>query len=139
MILRLATLLCFAAGVGFACDCIKARAREAKRWSEVVFRGTVVAFRDSDNPHIIGRMVIFRVNRVWKGPVTKEFETVGWVGDSCEAYYPGVLKIGSELLVFAHRFPPYREYFPVACNTEPVRDAAKDIQELGPGNQPNAK
>jgi hypothetical protein len=84
-------------------------------------------------------MVVFRVNRVWKGPVTKEFETVGWVGDSCESYVPGVLKVGNELLVFAHRFLPDPEYFPVACNTELMWDAAKDIKELGRGKQPNSK
>ena len=136
ILFRLASLLLLATSFGCACDCIKASAEDAKRGAEVVFRGTVVAFRDSTNPHIAFRMVVFRVNRVWKGLVRDEIETVAWVGDSCEAYPAGDLQPGNELLVYAHRVPPDPEYFPIRCSTQLVRDATKDIRELGRGSKP---
>jgi hypothetical protein len=139
MLCRLASLLLLAPGFGSACDCIKASARDAKRGAEAVFRGTVVAFRDSGNPHLTFRMVVFRVNRVWKGPVRDEIETVAWVGDSCEAYAPGVLQTGSELLEYAHRVPPDPEFFPIGCSTQLVRNATQDIQEPGRGRKPKPK
>jgi len=84
-------------------------------------------------------MVAFRVNRVWEGLVRDEIETVAWVGDSCEAYAPGVLQPGNELLVYAHRAPPDPEYFPIQCSTQLVRNATQDIQELGRGRKPKPK
>jgi hypothetical protein len=117
MLSRFLLLFLLAPGFGCACDCIKASARDAKHGADVVFR----------------------VNRVGKGPFRDEIETVAWVGDSCEAYAPGVLQTGNELLVYAHRVAPDPEFFPIRCSTQLVRDAAKDIEGLGRGRKPKPK
>ena len=63
MTIRLVTMLCFIA-IAQACDCIPFPAREAKKGSEIVFRGTVVRFRNAEKGE---PMVTFHVTRVWKG------------------------------------------------------------------------
>jgi hypothetical protein len=135
MVRRIASLLCLAATVTLACDCIPVPAREAKRYAEVVFRGTIVGFHDSANGE---RMVVFQVNRVWKGKLTERFEMLAWEGDSCHAFRPGQLMIGNELLVYASRVLPHPEYLAAPCNTDLVKRTG-DIQMLGLGKKPTAK
>ena len=136
MVRRIASLLCLAATVTLACDCIPVPAREAKRYADVVFRGTIVRVRDSGTGY---KVVVFQVSRVWKGQVQETFEVGNLGGDLCNGFLPYLhLKVGDELIVYAHRTPPDSEYFPLTCNTDLV-ERAKDIQRLGPGRKPNAK
>src|SRR5690348_16845236 len=95
-------LLWLLATAAHACDCIALPTSKAKRSSDIVFRGTVVDFRHNEEGET---KVVFRVSRVWKGPVTAEFEMLAVQGDACFAFYPGLLKIGNEVLVFAGRIP----------------------------------
>ena len=130
MTLRLITMLCLIAAVSRACDCIEAPAREAARYSEIVFRGTVVRFRYPKNGDTVA---VFKVARVWKGPVTAEFEMLAAQGDGCSEFPPGLLRLGSEVLVYAQRLEG-PDYFPMRCNTTLVQNA-KDILKLGPGRK----
>jgi hypothetical protein len=52
------------------CDDIYVSPKQAKHFSEVVFQGTIDGFKGSG----VDRIVIFHVNRVWKGPVGPIFE-----------------------------------------------------------------
>lgn len=134
MTLRLCIMLCLIATVGEGCDCIVVPAREALHFSEIVFRGTVVRFRYTEKGDT---MAVFQVTRVWKGPVTPEFEMLAAQGDTCNDFPPGILRLGNELLVYAHRLEG-PDYFPAHCNTTLVRNA-KDILTLGPGRKPKSK
>lgn len=134
MILRLAVMLCSLAAVGRSCDCVGIPAPEARRYSEVVFRGMVVRYRHTEKGD---PMVVFQVSRVWKGPVTAEFEMLAVQADSCFSFYPGLLRLGNELLVYAKKIDG-TDYFPMPCNTTLVQDA-KDILKLGLGRKPKSK
>jgi|HubBroStandDraft_4_1064222.scaffolds.fasta_scaffold94408_3 hypothetical protein len=133
MVRRVALLLCLAATVGLACDCIVVPAREARRHSDVVFRGTILRVRDSGTGY---KVVVFHVNRVWKGQVLETFEMGHLGAASCDGF--SSLNVGSEWIVYGHRYWPDSDYFPLACNTDLV-ERAKDIQKLGPGRKPTAK
>jgi hypothetical protein len=136
MLRRIALLLFLSATGGLAYDCIVVPAREAMRYCDVVFRGTIVRVRDSSEGF---KVVVFHVNRVWKGQMQETFEVGNFGGDSCNGFLPYLpLKAGDELLVYAHRLSADSEYFPLTCNTDLV-ERAKDIQKLGPGRKPKAK
>ena len=113
------------------CDCVDIGAAQAKRSAEIVFQGMVTDFRDSPDGH---RVVVFRVSRVWKGHVTATFEMPAIQGD-CIGFYPGLLRTGNELLVFASKLPG-GNYNPAKCSTRLIKDARKDIRELGPEQRP---
>lgn len=139
MLPRLALALAVSTGLFAQCDCIAVPAKEARRASEVVFRGTVDGFSGSGAE----RIVIFRVTRVWKGQVGPVFEMFGLEGVSlCFTWWPSLLKIGNELVVYASRLPSRTgtttDYFPMRCKTALARDAL-DIRELGRGRRPHAK
>jgi hypothetical protein len=65
-------------------------------------------------------LIVFRVNRVWKGLISEEIETAA----------PGVLQPGNELLVRARTVPPDPEYFPIRGSTQ---------LQHGLGRKPKAK
>ena len=130
--LRLFALLAWVGPLAFACDCVTVPAREAKRISAIVFRGTVTGFQGTG----FDRLVIFRVSRVWKGNIGASFAMLGVEGDSCLSFPPGLLQIGTEFIVYGQKPDPSRnEYVPLACNTLPVRNT-KDLASLGPGKPP---
>jgi hypothetical protein len=118
-----------------ACDCITLPAKQAKQGAEVVFRGTITALHGSGN----SRIVVFKVSRVWKGKVKETFEMPALEADyACLGFLPAYLKIGNELIVYAHRFSPAdHDYFPVVCNSLPVKDVT-DIAALGRGRKPSS-
>jgi hypothetical protein len=135
MLLRTVLGLIFASGLACACDCIELPARQAKRGSEIVFRGTITSFHDSGHGYPIA---VFQVNRVWKGRLTERFEMPAAQGDACFEFWPAFLKVGNELFVYASRLGSSEDYFPMPCNSVLARNA-KDIQKLGPGRKPRIK
>ena len=141
MIRHLVLAILFSFGVSQACDCEDPGARVSKRAAEIVFRGEIVAFRESGLPP--GRVAIFQVTRVWKGPVTERFEMLALVSDhACFGFPLGFLELGSELLVFGSTFgstmtEPY-PYLSMICATKLVKNAI-DIQQLGRGHKPRSK
>jgi hypothetical protein len=128
-------LLWLLATVAHACDCIALPASQAKRYSEIVFRGTVAEFLHNDKGET---RAVFHVSRVWKGPVTANFQMLAVEGDACFAFYPSLLKPGNEVLVYAHRMGD-SEYFPMPCNTSAVQNAKEQIRSLGAGRKPRSK
>jgi hypothetical protein len=135
MIARFVFVLLLSTYLFAQCDDIEVSTRKAKRLSEVVFQGTVEGFRGS-GPN---RVVIFRVTRVWKGPVGSTFEMPAFEtgGESCNAFWAGSLARGNELVVYASHFPDptSKEYFPMRSKTTLVSHA-KDISQLGRSHKP---
>src|SRR5437899_2693462 len=131
MLLRFLGAFAFATSILAACDCIDPGARESKRGADIVFRGIVSEFRDSAKGE---RIAVFKVNRVWKGPITETFEMLAIEsGHACFGFWPGALRIGNELLIFASAFGSDRTqdhaFLSVPCATKFAKDA-KDIQQL---------
>jgi hypothetical protein len=116
------------------CDCEEVSAKEAKCWSEVVFRGTVERFRGSGND----RVVIFRVMRVWKGRVGERFEMPGIESSAwCYGFLPGLLTVGNDVIVYAARIEggTTNEYFPSHCQTNLVA-RSWSFRQLARGHKP---
>jgi hypothetical protein len=136
MLLRLVFTLGVFAGLIYGCDCVEVPASQARRNSEVAFRGTVAKFRDSGKGY---RIVVFKVSRVWKGQIGRQFEMPAEEGDWCYAFLPSLLKIGNELVVYASKLPEGTsgDYFPMPCNTRLARDTKEFA--LGPGRHPRPK
>ena len=117
------------------CDCVDIGVPRLKQASEIVFRGTVAGFRgDGEN-----RIVIFSVSRVWKGNVGKAFEMQA-IESECIGFYPGSLRLGNELLVFASRgkklyLHPPDTYFSQHCGTRKIT-LVSDLGALGAGRIP---
>jgi hypothetical protein len=112
--------------------------------SDVVFRGTITALRDSEKAAGISagfgrdtkKIVIFRVSRVWKGKVGQTFEmpAVEEIA-ACIGFWPSFLKVGNDLLVYASRSGG-SEYYTSICGFHKRASDAKDFRELGPGEDP---
>jgi len=137
MLLRLALALSLSVSLVHACDCIDVGAGESKRGADIVFRGTVTGFRDSVKGD---RLVVFRVNRVWKGTIKQSFEMLALEsGHACFGFGHGFLRVGNELLVFGSTFGSDKiqefPYLSMHCATKLAKDA-KDIQQLGRGRNP---
>jgi hypothetical protein len=147
MVLRLLTALSLSAVTGHGCTCFPPNVEYAKAHAEVVFRGTIVEFRDSGKDFAMGvvfrgdtkKLAVFRVSRVWKGEVGPTLEMPAVEETTmCIGFWPHLLKIGSDLLVYANRGGPGRpEYYTDICTrTAFAKDAKDDLDQLCPGEEP---
>ena len=137
MLLRLAMLFFVSLELTYAMQCACASGPEDKHGAEIVFRGKVIAFHESAKG---GRIVVFRVSRVFNGDPTEIFEMPAletvW---ACFGFYPGVLQLGNELLVYASSFGSTGPAdLSVKCATKPW-SAANNISKLGHGKKPRSK
>jgi hypothetical protein len=129
-------------GLVSACICGDPTVQAATEDADVVFRGTLIALRPTnkrtgfEGPGFTPKIAVFRVSRVWKGDVEPIFEMPAMSEDStCRGFASGFLKVGAELIVYAFRSEG--EYFTGVCTrTRFMKYAAKDFQELGPGEEP---
>src|ERR1051326_3111726 len=124
-------LICLSPALG--CDCAPTSVHQAKKWADIVFRGTIT--------DIANGRVRFRVDRVWKGDVPRFFEMVEFrEAAACVGFWPTHLKIGNSLLVYAEWRPPRSPdglYLTNICTrTALVKDAQEDIDQLGSGRSP---
>jgi hypothetical protein len=105
--------------------------KAARGSAVVVFQGTVESFRGEDPD----RRVIFRVSRVWKGPVGRSFEmpALETTGASCYGFLKGLLAPGNELIVFAYYYD--HEYLAWRTMTKPMKTDT-GIDEPGKGHKP---
>jgi len=143
MLARISCVAGLLVGVAYGCDCTEASVQAKFDDSEVVFRGTITALRDSGRDFdILGGFVrdtrktaVFRVTRVWKGQVASTFEMPAVEETSaCIGFGPSYLKVGSDLLVYGKRRGEY--YFTWICGFHKPALGAKDFDQLGAGREP---
>jgi hypothetical protein len=142
---RFFVALAFQAAAAYACSCIDITVDMAKSHAEVVFSGTITALRDSEKgsgfaPEFVRdskKIVVFRVSRVWKGEVGQTFEMPALEETSaCIGFWPSILTVGNDLLVYASRFSGRGPYFTTICNRTALSKDSKDFDQLGPGEEP---
>jgi hypothetical protein len=133
--MKSALLVCTAwsASLALGCDCASLTVNEAKKYAEVVFRGTIT--------DISAGKVVFRVDRVWKGDVGRTFDMPEFIeGAACLGFHGWMLKAGNDLLVYAgrlHRSSNDEDYFTSICTrTNLSSDAGEDFSKLGKGKPP---
>jgi len=120
-------------GLASACDCVRRSVKDAKRYSEVIFQGTIVEIHESSDGYHFP-VATFKVTRVWKGHVGETCEmlsiqeTIGCIG-----FVPTV-KVGAEFLVYAGRL--LGDLIPLQCQSDLVSRARDQIRELGSGRKP---
>jgi hypothetical protein len=159
-------LLVFGCLAGLAraqdCGCTAQSAPDAEEHSDVVFRGTIAGFREYTESSAIPvgdqdpkKFVVFHVTRVWKGEVGPTFEMPALEAPTgCLGFWPGFLKVGNELLVYAGRLrsytvpigheivtyrtvvPDHPIYYTTICMRTQLAKGAKDFAYLGPGEEP---
>jgi hypothetical protein len=145
--LRFLTILTFSLSIGYACECTEPSVQQKKDNSDLVFRGTITALRDSEKPADLAdgwvrdtkKIAVFRVSRVWKGKVAETFEMPAVEETSmCVGFSPDYLKVGSDLLIYARRHRGWgSEYYTGICGQHKLStDADKDFKELGTGSEP---
>lgn len=148
MLLRLSFALALSVNLCYACDCADASVSAARADADIIFRGTITGFHADKkrtglddlghNSQNTKGMVVFRVTRVWKGDVTPSFEMPAVEETAvCWGFWPPLLKVGNELLVYAVRDTRTHEYYTNICNrTTLAKFRSKDFDELGPGQEP---
>ena len=95
--------------------------------SDIVFRGEIIAHR--------GGMAIFRVHEQWKGNLGREVKLEWRRGDrgDCNGFWPGDLKVGNDLLVFARKGHDGVYKTSICLPTMLASTAQKLLEEIGPG------
>jgi hypothetical protein len=117
------------------CECRHISVQEAKKSADLVFRGTIIT--------AIGEgKVWFRVDRVWKGHIGPTFEMPDLrEGAARLGFWPTLLKVGNDLLVYAQWLPPGSkegEFFTSICTRTKLASAAgEDFSRLGPRKTPH--
>ncbi len=145
MILRVSALLVVGARLCAGCNCSEPKVEFKRDHAEVIFRGTIIELRSSSKKFAItagwgedlGKTVVFRVSRVWKGRVGQTFEMPAIEETSmCVGFWPNYLKVGEELLVYASHYEG-SEYITGICGGhKQAKDAQKDFRILGRGGGP---
>ena len=88
--MRIAVLIVLCLRVAAGCTVVAPPVKDAVKQAQVVFRGMVTEISDSE--------ITFRVDRVWKGPVTATFSMpkVIWSSSGClPGFYQGTVKVGT--------------------------------------------
>ncbi len=135
-------LAIFSAGTGFACTCLPPTVKEARHRADAIFLGTITTVTFVEPPNPGSRVIVkFEVSRVWKGPVTKQFEMRSIVeAGFCEGFFREDLVVGKQLLVFANRVVDgvHVSYSTNICTlTGPPERYNKTLQQLGQGRPPD--
>lgn len=138
----LLTMLGVGIEAAFACSCLTPTIKEARHRADGVFLGTIktVTFLEPLNPG--SRVAVeFEVSRVWKGPVTKQFEMRSLVETTlCEGFFRNDLVVGKQLLVFANRVLDGLRFSystNICTRTGPPERYGKSLQLLGEGRLPD--
>jgi hypothetical protein len=129
----LALLLCGSSWC-VACSCLSTSVDNEVRNADIVFRGKIVRIG-------YGR-ISFAVSRAWKGPITSAFSMPD-IREStdCIGFWPSLVEIGNELLVYARDIRPPRGTRPnyvtnICSRTQLISTATEDLKFLGPGLPP---
>jgi len=132
--------------IAHGCSCQEGDPQYKKANADVVFRGTITALRDSEKPPSLSEQIgmakrykiaVFNVTRVWKGRVGQTFEMPAIEETSlCTGFWPPLLKVGSDLLVYANRGSDSEYYTSICGRHKPAKEAIVERRELGPGEEP---
>lgn len=134
MLLRLASILVLGTSVGLGCDCHSQDVQQSQKAADAIFEAKIVGFRNSGGD----RTVVFSVSRVWKGDVSATVEMFAWEGgDSCNNFPSGLLEVGNELLIYAHRLEDILVTGP--CSRTSLASKSTDFQYLGRSHKPKSK
>jgi hypothetical protein len=131
----------------YACDCSDPSLQEISARADVIFRGTIVALRPSTGTQGFGdtfdtgKIAVFHVVRVWKGKLGPTFEMPAVEETSaCWGFWPSLLKVGNDLLVFAFRIPNETTgtflFETTICSRTAPAKGNRDLEELGAGSEP---
>ena len=119
-----------APGLASACSCGRLGAKEALKYSDIAFRGELVAHK--------GDLAIFHVDEWWKGNPERDvqFEWRDGTHGDCDGFWPQLLQVGSKMVVFGRK-GGFRIYHANICLPQKLVDEADDyLKELGPGKPP---
>ena len=133
--------------VTFACDCSDPPLKDVRARADVAFRGTIIAISPSTNRPDLGyghdtqKNAVFRVTRVWKGELGTTLEMPAIEETSaCWGFSPQLLKVGSDLVIFAFRMPAGDDgtflFVTSICSRTRFAKDNKDLDELGAGHEP---
>jgi hypothetical protein len=142
-------ILALSVGTAYGCSCSEPSPQFKIEHSELIFRGRITALRDTTKVPSLearslardtGKMVVFRVSRIWKGDLGQTFEMPALEETSvCWGFWPDFLKVGNDLLVYAsHAVPGGAEYITAICGFHKLAENAKDLKILGPGRPPTS-
>lgn len=131
----------------YACDCSDPPVWDVRNRADVIFRGTIVALRPSAKPlgfgdtRDTGRVAVFQVDRIWKGEVGPTFEMPALEElAACWGFSSTLLKVGSDLLVYAFKVPGATSgayiYETTICSRTALARDNPDFAELGAGHKP---
>jgi hypothetical protein len=131
----------------YGCDCSAPPVQEVINRADVVFRGTIIALRPSTRPlgwndtRDTGKVAVFQVSRVWKGEVGPTFEMPALEElAACWGFWPNLLKVGNDLLVFAFQVPDQTSgtyiFETTICSRTALARGNTDLAELGAGHEP---
>jgi len=140
---RLAVVTLLYLPAALACDCGEPTVQDAFKRADIVFTGKIAGFapatklyEEGKAPGDTGKMVVFRVSRVWKGKVSENFEMhATFETAGCWGFSDRTLVAGADLLVYA--FWSGGIYQTSLCSrTNFMRYKSEDLKVLGPGVEP---
>jgi hypothetical protein len=129
-------------------SCLAISVPVAVNRANVVLSGDVVDIHPAKRDAISNilqspkRIVVIRVDRVWKGVAGETFEIALTTNRNQESkaaqdWQDKIFAVGRKVLIYARRSDPTAEYTVSMCSrTGLVSDSSKDIQELGEGKGP---
>lgn len=139
--LRCALFAVVLVGSAYGCECREPSVQAKRDSSDIIFRGTVIAFRESPartdkGPTVryTGRVAVFRVVRIWKGQVGQMLEMPEALETTACTGFSASLRTGEDLLVYARRIGS--DYYTAICGFHKGAKSAKDFKRLGPGKGP---
>jgi len=88
--------------------------------------------------HDTEQIAIFRVARVWKGEVGQRFEMRALETTTvCWGFSPELLKVGTELLVYATKHPILGYATSICYGHHRWVEGTSEVLDLGPGSAPS--
>ena len=119
-----------APGLASACSCGRLGAKEALKYSDIAFRGELVAHK--------GGLAIFHVDERWKGDPGSyvKFAWRNGAHGDCNGFWPKLLQVGTKMLLFGRGDGRSFYSADICLPQAPASEADAYLKDLGPGNPP---
>jgi hypothetical protein len=119
-----------APGLASACSCGRLGAKEALKYSDIAFRGELVAHK--------GDLAIFHVDEWWKGDPGSyvKFAWRNGAHGDCNGFWPKLLQVGTKMLLFGRGDGRSFYSADICLPQAPASEADAYLKDLGPGNPP---